>query len=201
MVSILFILLLTSIHVNTINYDGEKPRKKNQSSFGFGRVNRDYVPDHNDYHDSNKRTASLKRIASEMTIEINHNQVKDIMESLHTIFLRERKEEDSLTSGKGGKQVYKSNWKFFDECNFLALYLKPILTESSIQIEPIQTVSDVEEVFNEDDDEHMATPEEVHNNSQGTRSRTDSSLHKSRKKKRPATDNLIFQSSSVMQSV
>ena len=34
-----------------------------------------YVPDHNDYHDINKRTASLKRIASEMTIEIDHNQV------------------------------------------------------------------------------------------------------------------------------
>ena len=47
----------------------------------------------------------------------------------------------------------------------------------------------------------MATPEEVHNKSQGTRSRTDSSLHKSRKKKRPVTDDLIFQSSSVMQSV
>ena len=59
---------------------------------------------------SNKRTSSLKRIASEMTIETDHNQVKDIMKSLRTIFLRERrKEEDSLTSGKGAKQVYKSN--------------------------------------------------------------------------------------------
>ena len=124
------------------------------------------MPDHNDYRDINKRTASLKRI--------DHNQVKDIMKSLRTIFLRKRrKEEDSLTSGKGTKQVYKSNWKFFDECNFLAPYLKPILTESSIQIEPTQTVSDIKEVFNKDDDEHMATPEEVHNKSQGTRSMTD----------------------------
>ena len=94
-------------------------------------------------------------------VEIIHLQVKEVMKSLRITFLRERrKEEGSYTTGKGTKDIYKSKWKFFEVLAFLAAYVRPIQTVSSISDEPLARDSDADEAVYEDETESIGEGED-----------------------------------------
>ena len=66
-----------------------------------------YNVTHPDYHNNNKRNAELKRIAEEMVADVTFAQVKDVMKSLRTIYLKERRKIDESTgTGKGAHEIY-----------------------------------------------------------------------------------------------
>ena len=106
-----------------------------------------YNVTHHDYHNNNKRNAALKRIADEMVSDVTFAQVKDVMKSLRTIYLKERRKiDESRGTGKGAHEIYVSKWKFINELHFLQPYTRPVHTESSLSKSP-----DIDERYDIDD--------------------------------------------------
>ena len=72
-----------------------------------------------DYYNNKKRNAAPERIAEEMDIGITFLQVKDIMKSLRTFYLKERsKVEESTGTDDATNELDESKWKFFNELYF-----------------------------------------------------------------------------------
>ena len=110
-----------------------------------------YNIEHTDYHNNTKRMAAMKRMAEVMSVDIDYMQVKECMRSIRTSYLKERrKEEASVSTGKGARQLYRSKWRFYDELSFLAPFTKPVNTESSMSQHIDRHLSDDEE----DEDDH-----------------------------------------------
>ena len=86
-----------------------------------------YEITHDDYRNKNKRNAAIKRIAEEMTVNIDVSNVSKMMKNLRTQFLKEkRKVDDSKSTGKGTKDLYISNWKFYSSLHFLLPFTCPM---------------------------------------------------------------------------
>ena len=92
-----------------------------------------YEITHDDYRNKNKRNAAIKRIAEEMTVNIDVSDVSKMMKNLRTQFLKEkRKVDDSKSTGKGTKVLYISNWKCYSSLHFLLPFTRPMPTDSNI---------------------------------------------------------------------
>ena len=88
-----------------------------------------YDSGHREYHNNNKRIAAIQRIIvvfeEEVGIKLTDQDVRYYIKSLRTTFNREKRKVDVKKSGSGTNELRESQWRFFNELQFLSEYSKP----------------------------------------------------------------------------
>ena len=147
----------------------------------------------------------IEVIAEEMTVNIDVSDVLKMMKNLKTQFLKEkRKVDDSKCTGKGTKDLYVSNWKFYSSLHFLLPFTRPMPTDSNILpgVEQRQlSIGDEDGDENEDADVDLLFDKTEDLASRAPLKSPRPYGNKNTRQKRLSPDDLILQASDVLASV